>query len=115
MKTTQKTQLKLFVPFFDKELDYKNDFVSYKTVGGNSSVTPKSNNSISSQNKKYYRYSENPLSNFTCPIFNNVCDEVLFFFGSNIEDDCFYISHNSYIYEQLESVEDFHFLDMRVA
>ena len=53
MKTTQKTQLNLFVPFFDKELDYKNDFVSYKTVGGNSSVTPKSNNSIIPQNRKF--------------------------------------------------------------
>jgi len=53
MQTIQKRQLNLIEPFFDMELDYKNDYVSYITVGGNSSVTPKSNNNISSQNKKY--------------------------------------------------------------
>jgi len=53
MKTTQKTQLNLFNPFFDKELDYNNNYVSYIIVGGSSSVTPKNNNNITSQNKKY--------------------------------------------------------------
>ena len=52
MRTTQKTQLNLFNPFFTEELDYKNEYVSYIIVGGNSSVTPKSNNNITSQSKK---------------------------------------------------------------
>ena len=44
MQTIQKRQLKLIEPFFDEELDYKNDYVSYITVSGNSSVTQKNNN-----------------------------------------------------------------------
>jgi len=46
MQTTQKRQFNLIDPFFDMELDYKNDFVSYITAGidSNVSVTPKNNN-----------------------------------------------------------------------
>ena len=55
MQTTQKRQLNLIEPFFNMELDYKNDYVSYITVGGNSSVTPKNNDNTIPQNKKYIK------------------------------------------------------------
>ena len=71
MQTTQKRQLNLIDPFFDMELDYKNDFVSYITAGidSNVSVTPKNNNTKKSLDKEYYRGIDNPLTMY-CPLFS---------------------------------------------
>jgi len=77
MQTTQKRQLNLIDPFFDMELDYKNDFVSYITAGidSNVSVTPKNNNTKKSLDKEYHRGIDNPLMMY-CPLFSIQSEDI---------------------------------------
>jgi len=113
MQVTQRQQLNLFEPFFNEELDYKNDFVSYINVGFNSSVTPKDNNNIFFQSKKYHRYVDNIFDNFTCPALNNPCFEALFYIDFNRNLYSFNVPHKD-IFIQYEQAKDFSILDSRI-
>ncbi len=96
MQTTQKIQLNLIDPFFNEELDYKNDFVSYINVSGTSSVTPKNNNSEKSLDNEYHRGIDNPLTMY-CPMFcieNENIDNSLFIWRGSF---CLMFVYKDYI------------------
>jgi len=113
MQVTQRQQLNLFDSFFDEELDYKNDLVSYINVGFNSSVTPKDNNNIFFQSKKHHRHVNNIFDYFICPVLNNPCFEFLFYIDFNLNIYSFNVSDKD-IFIQYELAKDFSILDSRI-